>query len=121
MCDVIVIDTPPLLVVSDAFPLLDQTSGVVGIARLDTTPRGAVTRMAEVTRTAGGRLLGMVATGGEQGRRYEYGYAYGYGYEYGEPLPTTPSLSARPGPVAGNGQAPRRSDQARPRSKAARR
>lgn len=76
--DVVVIDTPPLLVVSDAFPLLEQVSGTVGIARLDQTPREALTRMVEITRTAGGRVLGMVATGAKGARRRDYGYGYGY-------------------------------------------
>jgi capsular exopolysaccharide synthesis family protein len=77
LADVVVIDTPPLLVVSDAFPLLEQVSGTVGLARLDHTPRDAVQRMVEITTTAGGRVFGMVATGAKGG---SLGYDYGYGY-----------------------------------------
>jgi len=84
-CDLVIIDTAPVLAVSDAFPLLGQVSGIVGVARLEQTPRDAVRRMVEVALTADGRVLGMVATGGSQPEGYGSGYAYGYGY--GEPVP----------------------------------
>jgi capsular exopolysaccharide synthesis family protein len=84
-CDLVIIDTAPLLLVSDAFALLPRVSGTVGVTRLDTTPRQAVRRMAEVTATAGGHLLGMVATGLRPTiARHGSGYGYGYGYGYGE-------------------------------------
>lgn len=98
MADVVVIDTTPLLVVSDAFPLLEQVSGTVGIARLDQTPREAVQRMVEITRTAGGRVFGMVATGAKGGSLRNYNY--GYGYETDVPI-----VGVTPAP-AGNGAAP---------------
>ena len=83
IADVVVIDTTPLLVVSDAFPLLEKVSGTVAIARLDQTPRDAIKRMVDITHTAGGRVFGMVATGakGPGLRRYGYGYGDGYGKE----------------------------------------
>lgn len=98
IADVVVIDTTPLLVVSDAFPLLEQVSGTVGIARLDRTPREALQRMVEITRTAGGRVFGMVATGakGSTLRSYDYGY----GYETDAPI-----VGVTPAP-SGNGGSP---------------
>lgn len=92
LADVVVIDTTPLVVVSDAFPLLQQVSGTVGIARLGQTPRDAVKRMVEITKSAGGRVLGMVATGAKGGTLRDYGYGYGYEAE-------TPAVDARE-PVA---------------------
>ena len=74
--ELVLIDTAPLLVISDAFALLQQASGLIGVARLEQTPGNVVARMIEVTQTAGGRLLGMVATGA----RADHGYGYGYGY-----------------------------------------
>jgi capsular exopolysaccharide synthesis family protein len=79
MSDLVVIDTAPVLVVSDAFPLFDQVAGIVGVSRLEQTPREATTRAIDVVSSAGGRVLGMVATGAKQA-----GDGYGYGYAYGE-------------------------------------
>ena len=79
--DLVLIDSAPALVVSDAFPLFDQVAGIVTVARLEQTPREAITRAVEVAATAGGRVLGMVATGGRLGSE---AYGYGYGYGYGE-------------------------------------
>ena len=98
LADVVVLDTTPLLVVSDVFPLLEQVSGTVGIARLDQTPREAVQRMVEITRTAGGRVFGMVATGAK-GVSLR-GYDYGYGYESDMPVVGASTSST------GNGTAP---------------
>ena len=80
LCDLVLIDTAPLLVVSDAFPLLDQVAGIVGVARLEQTSRDAIERAIEVSDKAGGRVLGMVATGGKPGESYGYGFSYGKAY-----------------------------------------
>jgi capsular exopolysaccharide synthesis family protein len=92
--DLVLIDTPPVLVVSDAFPLFEQVAGIVGVSRLEQTPREAITRAIDVASSAGGRVLGMVATGAKQA-----GDGYGYGYGYGEaPQPAgDPYLLAGPG------------------------
>jgi capsular exopolysaccharide synthesis family protein len=95
LCDLVLIDTAPLLVVSDAFPLLDQVAGIVGVARLDQTNRDAIGRAIEVSVKAGGRVLGMVATGGKPGESYGYGYGYRYGKSYGQ---APESASAPPVP-----------------------
>jgi capsular exopolysaccharide synthesis family protein len=75
--DILVIDTPPILSVSDAIPLLEQVSGTVLVARIDHTSRDALRRSEQVITAAGGSLLGVVATGTRLGGLY--GYAdYGY-------------------------------------------
>jgi Mrp family chromosome partitioning ATPase len=75
--DMLVIDTPPILSVSDAIPLLEQVSGTVLVARIDHTSRDALRRSEQVIKAAGGTLLGAVATGTRLGGLY--GYAdYGY-------------------------------------------
>jgi len=94
MSDLVVIDTAPVLVVSDAFPLFEQVAGIVGVSRLEQTPREAVTRAIEIASSAGGRVLGMVATGAKQP-----GDGYGYGYGYGE----VPSAAADPHFLAASG------------------
>jgi len=97
MSDLVLIDTAPVLVVSDAFPLFEQVAGIVGVARLEQTSREAITRTIDVAVSAGGRVLGMVATGGRVG-----GEAYGYGYSYGE----RPHVAADPHLLAASGSAP---------------
>jgi capsular exopolysaccharide synthesis family protein len=94
MSDLVVIDTAPVLVVSDAFPLFEQVAGIVGVSRLEQTPREAITRAIEIASSAGGRVLGMVATGAKQP-----GDGYGYGYGYGE----APSAAADPHFLAASG------------------
>jgi capsular exopolysaccharide synthesis family protein len=61
--DLVVIDTPPLLAASDALPLLRRASAVLGVARLNETPRSAVRRMARMVVPVGDRFLGVIATG----------------------------------------------------------
>jgi tyrosine-protein kinase len=94
MSDLVLIDTAPVLVVSDAFPLFDQVAGIVGVSRLEQTPREAITRAIDVASSAGGRVLGMVATGAKAA-----GDGYGYGYGYGE----VPSAAADPHFLAASG------------------
>ena len=101
MSDLVIIDSAPVLVVSDAFPLFDQVAGIVGVSRLEQTPREAVTRAIDVVSSAGGRVLGMVATGAKQA-----GDGYGYGYGYGEAAKPAadPYMLAAPGGAPGTGQ-----------------
>ncbi len=80
--DMVVIDTPGLLAVSDAIPLFNQVAGSVLVARLNRTPKEAVRRAKQVIDSAGGTVLGSVATGAQAGGIYGY-YGY-YGYYGGE-------------------------------------
>src|SRR3954454_1567417 len=82
--DLVILDSTPLLMVSDAFPLLDKVSGVVPLARLDKTPRDAIRRMVQIIGSAGGQVLGIVATDGKKLIKTGYGYGYGYGSGYGD-------------------------------------
>ena len=77
--DLVIVDTPAALVVSDALPLLQSVSGVVMIVRMNRSSRAAVRRLQKVISSAGGRLMGVVATGsvktaGGYGNRYGYYY-----------------------------------------------
>jgi non-specific protein-tyrosine kinase len=120
--DLVVIDTPPLLLVSDAFALLPRVSGAVGITRLDSTPRHAVRRMADVVRTAGGRMLGMVATGlrptlAGHGSGYGYGYGYGQEPEVPEKVPPAAAAATRDSAPPTNGHVPVEPPAARPETR----
>jgi receptor protein-tyrosine kinase/non-specific protein-tyrosine kinase len=78
--DVVVIDTPGLLAVSDAIPLINQAAGSLVVARLNRTTKEAMRRANQVIAAAGGTVLGAVATGAHAGGIYGY---YGYG-DYGD-------------------------------------
>lgn len=78
--DLLVVDTPPTSVVSDAIPLLSQVGGVIVVARLKKTTREAATHLRNQLRNLDARILGLVVNA--VGRDSEaYGYGYGYGYK----------------------------------------
>jgi capsular exopolysaccharide synthesis family protein len=81
-CDIVVIDTPALLAVSDAMPLINQAGGSVLVARLNRTTMDAVQRASQVIDAAGGQVLGTVATGVRASETYGY-YGY-YSYNSGD-------------------------------------
>ena len=84
--DIVIIDTPPVLAVSDAIPLMANVSGVVMIARVNQSSVEAVKKTREVIGSARGEILGVVATGTKGGGLYG-GYGdYGY-YADSEPEP----------------------------------
>ena len=85
--DLVVIDTPPLTVVSDAFPLLSQVDGVVIVGRVGRNRRDVAARLHEILKGVEAPLLGVVANGFKPGRLGSYSYGYGYGYSYGEGRP----------------------------------
>lgn len=103
--DLVILDTTPLLMVSDAFPLLDKVSGVLALARLDKTPRDAIRRMVHITTSAGAQVLGMVATDGKRRRATGYGYGYGYGSGYGEAEKRSAGKDGEAGASGSNGVA----------------
>jgi capsular exopolysaccharide synthesis family protein len=82
--DMVVIDTPGLLAVSDAIPLFSQVGGSVVVSRLNHTPKDAVRRARQVIESAGGTVLGGIATGALTGGLYGYYGYYGYGAYGGE-------------------------------------
>ena len=77
-CDMVIIDSTPLLTVSDSMPLLPHVSGVLMLGRIDRTSREALARLRFVIDSAGGHAIGTVATGARGGGLY---VAAGYGYE----------------------------------------
>jgi len=79
--DIVIVDTPPLLNVSDAVPLLEGVSGTVLVAKVGATTRDALGRVRQVIDKARGSVLGAVATGASGVGLYGYGEAY---YQDGE-------------------------------------
>lgn len=75
--DLVIIDTPAALAVSDAVPLMQNVSGIVLIARMNRSSRDTVRRLQKIIIAAHGSLLGAVATGVTAGPGYEkYAQAY---------------------------------------------
>ncbi|HEV2724228.1 MAG TPA: hypothetical protein VGV10_06310, partial [Thermoleophilaceae bacterium] len=78
-CDIVLVDAPPILQVSDAVALTAKVDGVVAVARLSIIRRPALNELRRVFDGAPVSKLGFVLTGA----RLEEGYGYGYGHGYG--------------------------------------
>jgi capsular exopolysaccharide synthesis family protein len=78
--DVIVLDTPPVLVSADAATLAASSDGVIMVVRAGQTDRGAAELARERVSSAGGRILGAVLNDpdGLVSRFDETYYAYDY-------------------------------------------
>jgi len=95
--DFIIIDTPPLLAVTDPCPIAARVDGVVLCLRIKKNVRVSAERATEMLANLGAKCIGLVVNGvGAQsgyGSQYTYGayragysyngYGYGYGYGYG--------------------------------------
>jgi len=85
----VLLDSPPLLTVSDSRILSTLTDAVVLVTRAYSTPFDLVRRARGLLYNSGARILGVALNsvsvakqGGTSGYGlYRYGYGYGYGYE----------------------------------------
>lgn len=81
--DLVVIDSPPSVILSDARLLSRFVDGVIVLVKQQTTSRKLAREAVRGLQQVGARVLGVVLNevdfrkGG-----YEYGYYYGYGYRY---------------------------------------
>lgn len=79
--DIVVLDAPPVLAVSDVQVLVPKTDGVVIVTKIGQTQKSDLRRTVEVLKLAKAKILGSVervkARHGDKG----YGYGYGYGYQ----------------------------------------
>ena len=97
--DYVIVDTPPVLAVTDPCSVAAQVDGVYMTMRLKKNSRATASRAAEMLQSVGGKVLGVVVNGAGQNKRYGYGHAnyktygadnygpsrYGY-YGYGASL-----------------------------------
>lgn len=81
--DQVVLDTPPLCVVTDAAVLATQVDGVLFVARMGATHGDALKQSVAEMRSLGARVVGTVLTDVNH-REDRYGYRYGYDQYYGE-------------------------------------
>ncbi|MGY0411186.1 CpsD/CapB family tyrosine-protein kinase [Lacticaseibacillus paracasei] len=79
--DIIVLDAPPVLAVSDVQVLVPKTDGVVVVANMGKTLKGDLRRTVEVLKLADAKILGTVER--IKAKHGDKGYGYGYGYGYG--------------------------------------
>jgi capsular exopolysaccharide synthesis family protein len=92
----VLIDSPPLLSVSDSRILSTLTDAVVLVTRAYSTPYDIVRRARGLLYAAGARILGVALNSVDPHKggygygygyyyyRYGYGYGYGHGYGYGQ-------------------------------------
>ena len=88
--DYIVLDCPPLNMVTDAMVLAPRSDGVLFVVRAEQSEKGPVTHAVEQLQYANIKILGFVLNGvnmeggaygyGKYRYRYHYGYRRGYGY-----------------------------------------
>jgi capsular exopolysaccharide synthesis family protein len=87
--DYVLVDSPPVLSVTDARILATLTDAVVLVVRAYHTPFDVVRRARSLLYGAGARILGValndvdIHRDGYYGYKYSYYYRYGYGYGYG--------------------------------------
>ncbi|HEY1584315.1 MAG TPA: polysaccharide biosynthesis tyrosine autokinase, partial [Polyangia bacterium] len=83
--DLVVIDTPPVPLVSDALLLSDHVDGAIAVARAKKTSRALTRRLTEQLVGARVNLVGWLLndlTAAELKSKYYYRYGYGRGYAY---------------------------------------
>lgn len=74
--DMVLIDSPPVLPVTDAAALARHVDGVVVVVDAGNTKRRALTRAVEMLHQVKAPLLGLVVNRGAEEARYGYSYTY---------------------------------------------
>ena len=87
--DYVVIDTPPINIVTDTLTMLDSIAGVMLVAMQGQTPMEALGQAIEAVNFADGSILGVVLTHvdlsmNKYNYKYRYKYKYSYKYSYGK-------------------------------------
>ncbi|MFL5328014.1 MAG: polysaccharide biosynthesis tyrosine autokinase [Gemmataceae bacterium] len=89
--DFVIVDTPPILVVTDPAVVAPRVDGVILCIRVTKNGRPFAERAREVLASLGANVIGVVVNGfgsqvggGKYGyEHYQYGYGEGYSYTYG--------------------------------------
>jgi capsular exopolysaccharide synthesis family protein len=75
--DYLIIDSPPVLLITDAIILANKVDGVLIVAQSEKTGRGALRRACRILTNSGGRVLGAVLNRVDARRDGYYGH-YSY-------------------------------------------
>jgi Mrp family chromosome partitioning ATPase/capsular polysaccharide biosynthesis protein len=78
--DVVLIDAPPVLPVSDAMAISRKVDAMIVVSRLEVVRRPVARELRRELDGATVPILGLVLTGADADASYGYGYGYGYGY-----------------------------------------
>ncbi|QDT92742.1 polysaccharide biosynthesis tyrosine autokinase [Gimesia algae] len=78
--DYILIDTPPLVVVSDPSVIASIVDGVLLVVRIDKNRRGVIRKVQQIIQTNGIKVTGILANGVQSGKLGDYDYGSGPGY-----------------------------------------
>jgi Mrp family chromosome partitioning ATPase len=78
--ELVVLDTAPIGVVSDAFPLLRKVDGVIAATRIGLCTRDSAAHLREQLERLEAPVLGIVANAVKARRGGKYGRYGGYGY-----------------------------------------
>jgi Mrp family chromosome partitioning ATPase len=81
--DYVILDLPPVGVVTDAVTIAPQTDGIVFVVRENNCPRGLLADCVNQLRDARANILGFVINGALEGSGKKYGYGKNYGGYYG--------------------------------------
>jgi capsular exopolysaccharide synthesis family protein len=84
--DLIVIDAPPLLPVSDPAILAREVDGVVLVVRAGKTRRDVVLRGKKILEDVGAKMIGVIVNNADDVLPYHYGHQY-YRYSYAQDEP----------------------------------
>ena len=80
--DYVIIDTPPINVVTDALELAKYTGGLVVVTRQGITTYEDVKRTIHSAKLIEVPILGLVVNGVKESKFSGYGYKRRYGYKY---------------------------------------
>lgn len=78
--DHIVLDSPPVLPITDATILSSMVDGVIMVVEAEGTTRAALSRACRIIEHSGGKILGTVLNKVDTRRDGYYGYRYYHGY-----------------------------------------
>lgn len=81
--ELVIVDTPPILAVSDPAAVAPRVDGVLLVFRMTKKARPAAERAREQLALLGANVLGVVVNGWSAAGRGYYSYNYNYGYTYG--------------------------------------
>lgn len=76
--DIVLLDAPPILQVSDALALTTHVDALVAVSRLTVARRPLLNELRRVLESSPIVNLGVVVTGAAAGEGYGYGYGYGF-------------------------------------------
>jgi len=80
--DIVVLDVPPVMAVTDAQVLMPLIDGVILVTTFGKTLKANLQRTVETLKLTDTKILGIVQR--IRGGKNDTGYGYGYGYGYGD-------------------------------------